>query len=170
MTQELNDISRHNIWATEQVLTCCRSLDDATLQATAPGVYGSIIDTLRHIIDSEASYLYRINGQAPNYPWSFREAAGLDLISERATILAAAWEQLLADGVESERLCDARGDNDDVFTVPAGVLIAQAFHHANEHRAHICTILGSLGRETPPVSAWDYALATGRMTIEPRAG
>jgi hypothetical protein len=35
-------------------------------------------------------------------------------------------------------------------------------HHANEHRAHVCTILGALGHEPPDVSAWGYAGATGR--------
>ncbi len=44
------------------------------------------------------------------------------------------------------------------------MFLAQAFHHASEHRAQICTILGALGHEPPDVSAWGYALATGRMT------
>ena len=43
---------------------------------------------------------------------------------------------------------------------------AQAIHHANEHRAHVCTILGALGHEPPDVSAWGYADATGRRLAE----
>ena len=57
-----------------------------------------------------------------------------------------------------------RGDDDTVFSVPAGIFITQALHHANEHRAHICTILGARGLEAPDVSGWGYAVATGRMT------
>jgi hypothetical protein len=50
------------------------------------------------------------------------------------------------------------------FAVRAGIFLAQALHHANEHRAHVCTVLGALGHEAPELSAWEYALATGRMT------
>ena len=170
MNMTLRELARHNSWATAQVLEYCRGLDEALLDATAPGTYGSIIGTLRHLIDSEASYLYRVNGQAPNYPWPFGEAVAVDVLAERADVLAAAWEALQAAGIDAERRCEAHGDNNEVFSVPASVLIAQAFHHANEHRAHICTILGARGLATPSVSVWDYALATGRMTLEPQAG
>jgi hypothetical protein len=57
-----------------------------------------------------------------------------------------------------------------VFAFRAGVDMTQALHHANEHRAHICTILGALGHEPPDVSAWEYALVTGRMTLKPADG
>jgi hypothetical protein len=55
----------------------------------------------------------------------------------------------------------------EVFAVRAGVFITQTLHHANEHHAHIGTILGALGYEPPDVSAWGYALASGRMTPKP---
>ena len=65
-----------------------------------------------------------------------------------------------------ERLGEARGDRGEVYAVRAGVFITQALHHGNEHRAHICTILGALGHEPPDVSAWEYALTHGRMTLK----
>ena len=46
--------------------------------------------------------------------------------------------------------------------VPAGVILAQALHHGNEHRAHICTVLSSIGVTTPALGLWDYAEATDR--------
>lgn len=158
-----SDIVRHNNWATEQVLAYCRKLDQSALNATAPGTYGTIIEILRHILDAESAYLFTINGRAPAFPWRRGEAAGLDVLSERASLLAAGWEQLLADGVDDERIVDDEGDDNDVFAIRIGVFIAQSFHHANEHRAQICTILGSIGLEPPDVSAWGYAFATGRL-------
>ena len=53
--------------------------------------------------------------------------------------------------------------------MPAGVFVTQAFYHASEHRAQICTILGALGHEAPDVSAWGYAEATGRMRLKTTA-
>jgi uncharacterized damage-inducible protein DinB len=163
----LHDLARHNAWATGQVLTFCQGLDESTLDATVPGTYGTIIETLRHIIDSEASYLYRLTGAWPAHPWRGGDASvGLDVLTERAAVLATTLEQFIAADWDDERLGEARGDQNEVFAVPAGVFLTQALHHANEHRAHICTILGALGYQTPEVSAWDYAVATGRMALK----
>ena len=166
MGHGLHDLSRHNAWATGQVLTFCQGLDEPTLNTNVPGTYGTINETLRHIVDSEASYLFRIADVWPVYPWRREDAVGLGVLTERAAILATAWEQFLAGGVDTERLGEARSDKGEVFAVPTGVFITQALHHANEHRAQICTILGALGHQPPDVSAWGYALATGRSTLK----
>ncbi len=164
MGHGLHDLARHNAWATAQVLAFCRGLDGPMLDATVPGTYGTIIETLRHMIDAEASYLFRLTGAWPAHPWHGDDAVGLDVLAERAAVLAAALERFLAGDWDSERLGEAYGDGGAVVAVRAGVFLAQALHHANEHRAHVCTILGALGHEPPDVSAWGYALATGRMT------
>ena len=166
MGHGLHDLARHNAWATEQTLAFCQGLDEPTLQATVPGTFGTIIETLRHIIDAEASYLYRLTGAWSAHPWRGDDAVGLAVLAERAAVLATTWEHFLAGEVDSERLGEARSDKNEVFAVPAGVFITQALHHANEHRAHVCTILGALGHEPPDVSAWGYALATGRSTLK----
>ncbi|CAA9575019.1 MAG: hypothetical protein AVDCRST_MAG18-2444 [uncultured Thermomicrobiales bacterium] len=162
----LHDPVRHNAWATARVLDYCRGLDEQTLNATVPGTYGTIIQTLRHMIDAEVSYLFRLSGTRPAYSPQEGESAGLAVLTERATELARSWEQFLAGEVDSERLGEGRGDNGAVFAIRAGVFVTQALHHASEHRAQICTILGALGHEAPDVSAWGYALATGRSTLQ----
>jgi uncharacterized damage-inducible protein DinB len=167
MGHKLHDLARHNAWATAQVLEFCRGLDESTLDATVPGTYGTIIETLRHMIDAEASYLFRLSGAWSEYPWQRDEAVGLDVLAERAALLATTWEQYLAGDVDFERLGEGRGDDGAVFAIRAGIFLTQALHHANEHRAHVCTILGALGHEPPDVSAWGYALATGRSWLKP---
>ena len=164
MGHGLHDLVKHNIWATKSLLTLCRTLDEPALHATAPGTYGTVIQTLRHMIDSESSYVYRLTGAWPTFPWPQGEPVGLDVLEERAALLASTWEAFLTlDEVDTERLGEAGGD-DRVFDVRAGIFLTQALHHANEHRAHICTILGALGHDAPELSGWTYALATGRMT------
>lgn len=157
------DLAGHHRWATNQLLTYCQDLDDATLNATAPGTYGSVIDTLRHLVDSEMSYLFRLTHAWPEHPWPYDDVVGIEVLLERAALLGRTLERFLADEWDDERLGEAYGD-DTVFTVHAGVFLAQAIHHANEHRAHVCTILGARGHEPPEVSAWAYARNTGRMT------
>jgi hypothetical protein len=41
--------------------------------------------------------------------------------------------------------------------------MAQAIHHADDHRSHILSILGARGLEVPELSVWDYAISTGQM-------
>lgn len=165
METELHDLVRHNTWATAQVLDACRNLDASTLDATVPGTYGTIIETLRHLIGAESSYLFRLTEgrSGPRLPED--DTTGVDVLAERAAALATAWEGFLAGEWDSERMGEARGDEGEVFAVRAGVFLTQALHHANEHRAQICTILGALGHEAPDVSAWGYAYATGRSTL-----
>ena len=157
------DLAGHHAWATQQLLDFCQGLDATELDATVPGTYGTIIETLRHIVDSEMSYVFRLTGAWTERPWQAGEPAGLTVLAERAAELARVLEAFLASDWDDERLGEARGPHGE-YSVPAGVFLTQAIHHANEHRAHVCTIIGALGREAPDVSAWGYALATGRMT------
>lgn len=170
MGHQLDDLFNHNAWATAQIIEFCQGLDESALNATESGVYGTVIETLQHIVNSEAGYLFRVSGAWPEYPWDRDEVVELDLLSERANLLATTWKHYLAGGVDNEWLGEARGDNGDVFAVPAGIFITQAIHHANEHRAQICTILGSLELEPPDVSAWGYAMDSGRSWLKPAAG
>ena len=166
MGHALDDLAAHHIWATAELLTFCRGLDEAALAATTPGVYGTAIGTLRHLLDAEASYLFRLTGAWAARPWPEGEAVGLDVLAERAAILAGALNGYLAgDLIDTERLGEAWGDEGAVFDVRAGIFLTQIIHHANEHRAHVCSILGAHGHEPPELSAWAYALASGRMTL-----
>jgi uncharacterized damage-inducible protein DinB len=167
----LLELARHNAWATHQLLDYCERLDESILNATASGTYGSVIDTLRHLIDSESSYLFRLSGAWSTVPRPPREPVGFDALRERTALLAETWETFLASDFDTEKLGEARGGDGAVFAVRATIYITQAIHHANEHRTHICTILGRLGLEPPDVSAWGYALASGRSwgTTEPTA-
>lgn len=165
MTHPLHDLVRHNAWATKRLLAFCRDLDDATLALTVPGTYGTIRQTLRHIIDSEMSYLFRASGIWKERPWVASESVSLEVLDDRAALLAETWETYLATGVDVDAEGEARGGDGTVFAVRHGVFITQAFHHANEHRAQICTILGANGIEPPEVSGWLYGLESGRSTI-----
>ena len=112
---------------------------------------------------TKMSYLLRLTGAWSERPWIAGEPAGIDVPAERAVELARVLNTFLAGDWDEERLREARGSHGE-YSVPAGVFLTQAIHHANEHRAHVCTIIGELGCESPDVSAWGYALATGRMT------
>ncbi len=55
------------------------------------------------------------------------------------------------------------------FHVPMGIRLAQAIHHATDHRSQICTALTSLGLTPPQIEPWDFGTATGRAREVPAA-
>jgi uncharacterized damage-inducible protein DinB len=151
---------RQNEWANLQLLELCGGLTDEQLDATAVGTFGSIRDTLRHILAAEAGYAYRLGGDEsrrikPEDPWP-----GFDALADTARYTAAQF--LSAAGSLTDDPIRV-GSDDDLWDVEPAVLLVQAFHHSTEHRAQVFSILTVLGIEPPELSAWEWAVADDRM-------
>ena len=58
----LQDAFAHHTWATLRLLDACLALDAEQLSTAVPGTYGSILDTLRHLVGSDSSYLAVVTG------------------------------------------------------------------------------------------------------------
>jgi len=50
----VRDAFDHHVWANHQILDVCAALTAEQLATTVPGTYGSIIDTLRHTVGTDA--------------------------------------------------------------------------------------------------------------------
>jgi uncharacterized damage-inducible protein DinB len=143
-------------------LDFCATLDEATLLSVIPGTFGSIIDTLRHLVDSDVSYIYRLTGAWPEHPWKNDFEVDIATLKERSLLADTTLIEFLDGDWDVDKIGVGYGDGGAVFEIPAGVFLTQIFHHANEHRAQICSALGALGIEPPDVSAWDYSMETER--------
>jgi uncharacterized damage-inducible protein DinB len=162
MNDGLGDALRHNAWAMRELLSVCQQLTETQLQATATGVYGNIITTFWHTVSSEAGYCVRLTGEEPGWDRRSEKAPSLVQLAAYVDDLANRWERFLAIPFDAERTAVVAWHDGIDRDVPAGVFLAQALHHGNEHRAHICTILSSMGVTTPDLGVWDYAEATNR--------
>jgi uncharacterized damage-inducible protein DinB len=162
MNAGMRDLVGHHIWATKELIGSCTLFDEDMLGATVRGTYGSVIATLGHMIDAELWYLARLTDHWTAQPWPDGVMVGLDVLAERAAELATVLEQFVGSDWDDERALMETNDASEVWADKAGVVLTQLFHHANEHRAQICTILGAHGHEPPDISAWGYAGATGR--------
>ena len=58
----LADAFDHHVWATLRVLDACAPLSDEQLASAVPGTFGSILDTLRHTVGADCSYLDLLSG------------------------------------------------------------------------------------------------------------
>jgi len=159
-TSLLSDAFRHHIWATEVILATCAELTDEQLGAPAPGTYGPIIDTLRHIVQADSFYL-RIftDGRVPEIDQDAR--LSVEELRAAFATYGAAYEELLATDPDPDAWVIERGEYGE-FHSTMGVRLAQVVHHGSDHRSQVCTALTSLGITPPEIDLWAYGEAMGR--------
>lgn len=159
----LDDVFAHHVWATERLIDECAALTPEQLAAPAPGTYGSIIDTFRHLVSSDGWYLSFFREQ----PAPIDEEADVTLAELRSAITTngAAWKELLAAGPDGEADIVEHGDSWD-FHSPLGFRLAQVVHHGTDHRSQVCTALTSLDLTPPEIDLWAFGEATGRTRVE----
>ena len=164
----LADAFDHHIWATLRVLDACAPLSEDQLASAVPGTFGSILDTLRHTVGADCSYLELLSGGkvAPV------DEESMDLAALRAAIEAngPVWQAVLAGATDPDARITRHRDDGSTATAPLGIRLAQVVHHGTDHRSQVCTALTALGITPPEIDAWDMALEQGRMTeTEPTA-
>ena len=172
MNGALLELYRHKTWATLRLIEYCQGLADEHLDATIPGTFGTIRETLRHLVEAELGYFsiltretfpskdaahaYVMPDPLPDGPVS------LDKLAERVRRLGPRWEALARDTDLPAREVTST----DGWRFPGAVPMAQAIHHADDHRSHIMSILGALGLELPEpngLDLWGYAESAGQM-------
>ena len=159
---------RHDVWATEKLIAHCRSLTDAQLELTAPGTYGNIRRTLEHIVAADTRYLARIGFAVLDTPYREDHDAPLEDIVAVLERVKGGVENLFADKeFDPDRVVvDAlsqRAPTGPKRELEAWMMLAQFVHHGSDHRAHIGTILGAHGLDTPEVDVWAYGREIGAI-------
>jgi uncharacterized damage-inducible protein DinB len=140
----------YHTWANVRLIEFCAGLDEAQLETTAPTAYGSIRDTLAHIVAGEASFVRALGGELPQAA----EPVGLAEIAARARCSGEAL-QAIAGRTRASRMLRMQRRGAE-RRIPAVALLAQAMNHAAEHRAQVIALLGQLGLRPPDMSGWAY--------------
>jgi uncharacterized damage-inducible protein DinB len=157
----LGDAFAHHLWATERLIDACTGLTDEQLEASAPGTYGSIIATLRHLVSSDRWYLSFFPTSEPLPEVDEESGMTLEQLQAEMGRSGAAWTEAIGG------LGDPDADMPEVtdeweFHVPTGFRLAQAIHHGTDHRSQVCTALTTIGIEPPEIDLWAYGEATDR--------
>ena len=161
----LDDAFGHHVWATLRVVDSCLALTPEQLGAPMPGIYGSILETMRHLVGADSRYLFVLSGErTPQI-----DEDQLDLVQLRAVMVGhgATWSGLLAGDINPDAVfARRRGDGSETHA-PVGIRLAQALHHGTDHRSQICTALTALGVEPPAIDVWDYGEQDGSVVEIP---
>ena len=158
----LADPFGHHAWATLRLIDTCLALDPEQLATAVPGTYGSILETMRHLVGADASYLSVLTGGRIVAIDEDR----MDLAQLRAAMVGfgVAWSSLVAGDLDPDVVAVRHRDDGSEGHAPIGIRLAQALHHGTDHRSQICTALTTLGIEPPAIDVWDFADQDGRLT------
>ena len=156
------DFMRQNTWANLTLIDFCESLDPSALDASVPGTYGRVRETLVHMVGSQERYVAWLTNSAPP-AWQLNVAdpwPGFPRLREVASRF----------GEELERLAQSARDDwqthspypDDDATADATVVFVQAYNHCADHRSQIATTLSQAGIQPPELDGWAWGEAKRR--------
>ncbi|MCZ7547158.1 MAG: DinB family protein [Anaerolineae bacterium] len=157
----MNETDRHTHNALQpspmgdlRLLERCAELTPEQLDATIPGAYSSIYDTLQHIVTTEQSYFSRISTGQP-----YRRPSNAPRMTqaEMADALRATGSGLVewAPKIQAGDMVEIDWEGTP-RAVPKAIVLAQVINHATEHREQIKAILTQLGIEPPDLQAWSF--------------
>jgi len=155
MSETLIELCNHNVWATQRLFAACEELSDAQLDATLVGTFGSIRNTLMHIVGAQeriATVLAEagpvsVNRDGDLFP-------GLAELRARARTSGEVLVELAAHAPSGATVTTTwRGE---AYALPVWMLLAQAITHATEHRTQVAAILTQQGIAPPTMDVWAY--------------
>ena len=158
---------RHHSWATEQLLERCNSLTDEELTRHIPAIYGSTLDTARHLVDADNWYLFCISQGDLGIAEFDAHDVPLSDVRSVATANAAGWEAILQRDLDADTDLVVTHEDGRVTHATLGIRLAQVLHHGSDHRSQICTGLTVLGHAPPEFDVWAYGETVGLTREEP---
>ena len=120
----LTDAFDHHVWASIRLLDACSQLTAEQLETTVPGTYGSILDTLRHLVGADASYLAALTrGRRAMIE---EDVAGVPQLRAEMEANRPEWGTLLAGDLDPDEIVVRHRPDGTESHAPLGVRLAQA--------------------------------------------
>ena len=160
MDVTLDRLLRHMAWANQNVLTTLATLTPDQLQLKAPGSDWSIARITHHLVDAQRWYVWRLAEDEcddSDIPTSGDEVAAL------AKLLAVADARIREEAALPDGPTTYERDG-KLITRARSTILAQAVHHATEHRAQIADALAAHGLQLIDLDAldlWSFGTAEG---------
>jgi len=157
----LGDLFRHNVWANLRLIDACEHAPQDKLEARAAGTFGTVPDTLIHIVANEGGYAMALRNAPPGSAFPDAPAYG-DPFDKwgwaRLCEAARRTGETLVELAESTPAGQIlRGEfQGRPFEMDAAIPLIQAINHGTEHRAQVLTLLTIAGVEPPVLDAWTY--------------
>ncbi len=152
----------HHVWATSRVIEACLDLSDEDLKTNVPGTRGPMLDTLRHLVLSDAFDLFTLTGDRTFYiDDEHLSLADARVVMERN---GSGWAEYVSRPLDADETVHEVDETDGFERwAPVGFRLAGALDHGTDHRSQVCTALTTLGVEPPRIDVMDFGLEAGRV-------
>jgi uncharacterized damage-inducible protein DinB len=159
----LTTLYEYSALARNRQIDAAQALTAEQLRAAAPGVYGSIHDTLAHMAASQWMWLERIQGRSPHQPPTGADFADLDALRAWWDEQQAASLAYLADLSDADlaRPISYTSLDGTPYTRQVWHALMQVVNHQTEHRSQVATLLSQAGVDPPPTDLVVYLRPTG---------
>lgn len=155
MKSGLVEFFHYNLWANLTLLDFLSKLSDEQLDVTIDGVYGTLRQTLVHMLASEEGYSGRTS-YAEGIPSprlkDITEFPGFDELKQRAQRSGKA----LIYAAEHDDVHEVLHLDDGTYDAQRIIVLIQAINHGVDHRSQISTMLTQQGIQPPSLDAWSY--------------
>ncbi|WP_417453952.1 DinB family protein [Kiloniella sp.] len=149
---ELIQLAEYNKWANQTLYKSCANLPEADYKAERPSFFGSIHNTLNHILVGDKIWFGRFEGAPEKLSLSdilYQDFSSLQTAreSEDARILKYA-QSISQDTLDNDlSYKNVAGDN---HCDPMSALLRHAFNHQTHHRGQVHCLLSQT--DVPPPS------------------
>ena len=157
MTTGLSDFFRFNQWANLTLLDACAGLSDTQLDwKIGGGTFGSVRETLQHLVSSEEDYAHTLTGRTPEIEMD--ESSPFPGFDDLKARVRGAGETLIAyvEQVDAAKLGQTMLLDAGTYVSPRFIMVIQVIDHGIDHRSQVCTLLTQQGIEPPELDAWGY--------------
>jgi uncharacterized damage-inducible protein DinB len=155
----------YNNWANQQVLRACQDLSEDQLTAVIPGAYGTIRNTLEHIIRGEVQYVSILTGSCPQPLFRWEDRPNLDDMTAYALEVGKELLEMAKCTLPTDQIIEE--DEGEQYHYQALALFIQIINHGIEHRTNITTMLNQGLGKPPDVDGWAYLEAhPDRFTLK----
>ncbi|HXQ97971.1 MAG TPA: DinB family protein [Candidatus Limnocylindrales bacterium] len=137
----------YNEWANRRTLEGCESLSTDQLLEPLGGSFGSVRNTLAHIMDVEWLYLERWQGRSPTGLPDVENYPDLVQIDERWKTVDEAMREYVRALSQADivRIVEFRNTRGNLFRHPLWETMQHLVNHSTYHRGQVTTLLRQLG-------------------------
>ncbi len=159
-TSLLEPAFAHHVWATVRLIDACLDLSAEDLETNVPGTRGPLLETLRHLVASDAEDLFILTGDRAHV----LDTERMSLAEARAVMErnGSGWTELIAGPLDPGAVLHEVDENDGYQRwAPIGFRLAGTLDHGTDHRSQICTALTAIGVEPPKIDVMNFGLDAG---------
>lgn len=141
----------YNQWMNQKIYGLCEQLTEQELKSDRGAFFGSIQNTLNHLIYGDRAWLSRFTQVPCSIP-----NLGQDLYPDFASLQSARnqldqelidWTATVTERWLAQPFSYTSNVDQKTRTLPTGVLVTHLFNHQTHHRGQVTTLLSQLGHD-----------------------